>query len=239
MGRKNINLTSLILPLSVYPILSVFCFLFRDLNMSVNIEKVKTLIISSSKSLSNSKNQSRHSSKVVTPLGSYVKWYSFFFIVQYAAILDQETAVGLRENNSIKVHHKELKKKKAFCCCKDKSSEKHDFSHQRSIRVTSCGLACYYFSCPLQKYWKIISDIPTINSISWRASQHPWNWTIKFYFPHNEMSPLVFYNILVTASFVMLKKDKKDSGFQQMKLFLACYHLVITRDFISPPTCLK
>jgi hypothetical protein len=53
------------------------------------------------------------------------------------------------------------------------------------------------------------------------------------------MSTLVFYNILVTASFVMLKKDKKDSGFQQMKLCLACYHLVIMRDFISPPTCLK
>jgi hypothetical protein len=39
-----------------------------------------------------------------------------------------------------------------------------------------------------------------------------------FYFTTNlvKQIPLVFYNILVTASFVMLKKDKKDSGFQQI-----------------------
>ena len=39
-----------------------------------------------------------------------------------------------------------------------------------------------------------------------------------FYLTSNlvKQIPLVFYNILVTASFVMLKKDKKDSGFQQI-----------------------
>ena len=33
----------------------------------------------------------------------------------------------------------------------------------------------------------------------------------------------------------MLKKDKKDYGYQQIKLFLACNHLIIMRNFISPP----
>lgn len=37
----------------------------------------------------------------------------------------------------------------------------------------------------------------------------------------------------------MLKKNKKDSGYQQIKLFLACHHLIIMRNFISPPIFLN
>ena len=95
LERENINLTSFIL------LSSIDCLLFsfvRSQNMIVTIQK------------SQNTNAFRESTKTLNksgaPMGSYVKWYSFFFIIHWS-ISHQDTAVGHRRVIVLKVHHKE------------------------------------------------------------------------------------------------------------------------------------